>query len=140
MMKAAFKKYLAANNDLLPDSLSQLKPYFDVPVTDAMLDRYQLLQTRTPDNSADLVKLTAYADEDYDSNHGMSINGAWGGRFNRVSGSVQAAADAFAQANNGQKPGDVSQIMPYLKNPVDTATAQKYLSQITAGNVPNGAP
>ncbi|HEX4350951.1 MAG TPA: sigma-70 family RNA polymerase sigma factor, partial [Verrucomicrobiae bacterium] len=81
MMKAAFKKYLAANNNILPGALTQLEPYFDAPVTDDMLQRYQLMQSGTPDNSAELVKLIAYADDDYDSTHGMSINGAWGGGF-----------------------------------------------------------
>jgi RNA polymerase sigma factor (sigma-70 family) len=140
MMKAAFKKYLAANNDMLPADLSQLKPYFDVPVTDDTLHRYELLQSGKPDNLADLVKLVKYADEDYDSNHGMSINGAWGGRFNRVSGAVQAAAKAFENDNNGQVPGEPSQIMSYLKNPVDVATVQKYLNQITSGVSANQGP
>jgi RNA polymerase sigma factor (sigma-70 family) len=140
MMKSAFKKYLAANNDILPSNLSQLIPYFDMPVTDEMLQRYQLLQTGKPDNSADLVKLAVYADVDYDSNHGMSINGAWGGRFNQVSGAIQDAADAFAKDNNGQMPNQPSQVIPYLKNPIDTATVQKYLNQIAAGIKPNRGP
>ena len=140
MMKAAFKKYLAANNDILPSDLSELKPYFEVPITDAMLQRYELLQTGKPDNSADLVKLAVYADEDYDSNHGMSINGAWGGRFNRVSGAVEAASEAFAKANHGQLPSEPSQVMPYLKNPMDAETVQKYLNQIAAHVNANRAP
>jgi RNA polymerase sigma factor (sigma-70 family) len=140
MMKAAFKKYLAANNNILPADLFQLKPYFDAPVTDAMLQRYQLLQSGTPDNSADLVKLAVYADPDYDSNHGMSINGAWGGRFNTVSGAVQIAAEAFAKNNNGQMPGDPSQIISYLKNPIAAVTVQKYLNQIAANASANRAP
>ncbi len=140
MMKSAFKKYLAANGDLLPSNLSQLIPFFDAPVTDEMLQRYQLLQTGKPDNSADLVKLIVYADTDYDSNHGMSINGAWGGAFNQVSGAVQNAADAFAKDNNGQMPTQPSQIIPYLKNPIDTTTVQKYLNQIAAGVRPNRGP
>jgi len=36
----------------------------------------------------------------YDSNHGMSINGARGSSFNIVKGSVENAADAFARDNN----------------------------------------
>jgi len=140
MMKAAFKKYLAAHDDILPADLSQLKPYFELPVTDAMLQRYELLQSGEVDNSADLVKLAVYADADYDSNHGMSINGAWGGRFNRVSGAVEIAAEAFAKANNGIMPGEPAQIMPYLKQPLDANTVQKYLNQIAANKSANRAP
>ncbi len=140
MMKAAFKKYLAANNDVLPNDLSELKPYFDVPVTDEMLQRYKLLQTGKPDNSADLVTLIKYADDEYDSNHGMSINGAWGGRFNTVSGAVQTAAAAFAKDNNGQAPTQSSQIMSYLAQPIDAQTVQKYLNQLAGNSIANGGP
>ncbi len=132
MMKAAFKKYLAAHDGILPADLYQLKPYFDAPVTDAMLQRYKLLQTGKPDNNADLVRLEVFADEDYDSSHGMSINGAWGGRFNRVQQAVEAAAGAFAKANHGQLPTDSSQLTPYLKKPIEAATIQKYLAQMAA--------
>jgi RNA polymerase sigma factor (sigma-70 family) len=140
MLKAAFQKYLAANSNILPADLFQLKPYFDAPVTDAMLQRYQLLQSGTPDKAADLVKLAVYADPDYDSNHGMSINGAWGGRFNTVSGAVQIAAEAFAKNNNGQMPTAPSQIMSYLNNPMATVTVQKYLNQMAAKTIANRAP
>ena len=140
MMKAAFKKYLAANNNILPQVLTQLEPYFDVPVTDDMLQRYTFLQSGTPDKSADLVKLTAYANPDYDSNHGMSLNGAWGGRFNAVSGAVQSAAEAFSKDNYSQMPSDPSQVTPYLKRAIDPVTIQKYLNQIKANSAANRGP
>jgi RNA polymerase sigma factor (sigma-70 family) len=38
----ALDKYLEANNQQLPADLSQLKPYFDPPVDDAVLQRYQV--------------------------------------------------------------------------------------------------
>jgi RNA polymerase sigma factor (sigma-70 family) len=132
MMQSAFKNYLAANNDILPADLSQLKPFFNVPVSDEMLQRYQLLQTGKPDKSADLVKLVAYADEDYDSNHNMAINGAGGGRFNKIQEAVQAAVNYFTADNNGQMPSQPFQIMSYLKKPIDVDTVQKYLNQIIA--------
>ena len=132
MMKAAMKKYLAANGNILPASLLALEPYFDVPVTDDMLQRYQLLQSGTPDNSAELVKLIAYADDDYDSNHNMSINGASGGAFNRMHDAIYDATMEFTLANYGQPPTDPSQIAPYLKRSVDPVTMQKYFGQITA--------
>jgi RNA polymerase sigma factor (sigma-70 family) len=39
----AVDKFAAANNGQLPAEISQLKPYFDVPVEDSMLERYQVL-------------------------------------------------------------------------------------------------
>jgi RNA polymerase sigma factor (sigma-70 family) len=136
MMKAAFKQYLAAHDGILPADLYQLKPYFDVPVTDEMLQRYKLLQTGKPDNSANLVTLEGYVDQDYDSNHQMSINGASGGRFNLVQQTVGAASAEFAKDNYGQTPTDPSQIAPYLKTVIDPVTIQKYLTQLAADPPP----
>jgi RNA polymerase sigma factor (sigma-70 family) len=136
MMKDAMKKYLAANNNIAPADLSELKSYFDAPVTDDMLSRYKLLQTGTVDNSADLVTLTAHADDDYDSNHGMSINDAWGGGYNHVQDVVNSAISSFLLANLGQMPTDPSQLQAYLKQPVEPATIQNYINQVAANPPP----
>jgi hypothetical protein len=129
MLFAAIKKYLAANNNILPANLSELKSYFEVPVTDEMLQRYTLLQTGTPNSSDGLVKLTSYADDDYDSNHEITLHGASGGGFNRNEDAINDAAREFARANNYQTPTDPTQIAPYLHKTIDPATIQKYLNQ-----------
>jgi hypothetical protein len=135
MTKNAIKEYLAANGNVLPSDLYQLKPYFDVPVTDAMLQRYQLLQTGTPDPTATLVKeIAPPVDDEYDSYHEISLNGADGSGVNEISSAVSAAAKAFAKNNNGQRPTDSSQVMPYLQQPIDTAKIQKYLNQFASPN------
>ena len=135
MTKNAIKEYLAANGNVLPSDLYQLKPYFDVPVTDAMLQRYQLLQTGTPDPTATLVKeIAPLVDDEYDSYHEMSLNGAGGSGVNVISSAVSAAAKDFAKNNNGQRPTDSSQVMPYLQQPIDTAKIQKYLNQFASPN------
>lgn len=129
MMQTAIKKYLAMNNNILPANLSELKSYFDVPVTDEMLQRYTLLQTGTPNDSADLVKLTSFADDDYDSTHEITLYGASGGGFNRNEDAINDAAREFARANNYQAPTDPAQIAPYLHKTIDPTTIQKYLNQ-----------
>jgi hypothetical protein len=135
MTKNAMKEYLTANGNVLPSNLYQLEPYFDVPVTDAMLQRYQLVQTGTPDPSTPLVKETAQpVDDEYDSYHEISINGASGSGVNEIASEVLAAANAFAKNNNGQRPTDSSQITPYLQQPIDTAKIQKYLNQFASPN------
>lgn len=137
MMKSAMKKYLAVHGDVLPAELKELKPYLEKPVTDEMLARYKQLQSGKVNNSEPLVPLTgAFADEEYDSNHGMSINGAWGGRFNRVEQAIKMAAQDFARDHNGQLPSAASDISGYLKKPVDEITAQKYLKQTQADPPP----
>ncbi len=131
-MQAAMKRYLAAHNQNLPVTLSELQPYFSFPVTEEMLGRYQLLQTGKPDYNTALVRLTApYADKDFDSTHQMSMNGASGSRFNLMNEAVRSAANAFT-AENGELPINASQILPYLQRPVETATIEKYLGRFLA--------
>ncbi len=132
MMKDAMKKYLAANNNIAPPDLYVLKPYFDEPVTDEMLSHYKLVQTGTVDNNRDLVRLTFHADDEYDSNHGMSISGAWGGGYNNVRLAVGSAFASFFADNSGQLPTDASQLQSYFKQPMDAATVQKYLDEMAA--------
>lgn len=135
MTKNAIKEYLAVNGNVLPSDLYQLKPYFDVPVTDAMLQRYQLLQVGTPDPTATLVKeIDPPVDDEYDSYHEISLNGAGGSGVNEIASAVLVAANAFAKNNNGQRATDSSQIMPYLQQPIDTAKIQKYLNQFASPN------
>jgi RNA polymerase sigma factor (sigma-70 family) len=129
MLHNALKKYLAANNDILPASLLDLKPFFNVPVTDAMLSRYELLQSGKPDPRADLVKLNSYTDEDYDSFHTITLNGASGGGFNRNQDAINDAAREFARLNNYQSPTNPAQIAPFLSRTIDPVTIQKYLNQ-----------
>jgi len=129
MMQNAMKDYLAANNNLAPGNLSALLPYFNAPVTQDMLNNYQLVQSGPVDNHADLVILTNHVDDLYDSNHGMSVSGAWGGGYDRVGTAVNSAIANYMLANSGQSPTDASQLQSYLDRPVDSATLQNYLNQ-----------
>jgi DNA-directed RNA polymerase specialized sigma24 family protein len=131
LTRKALKKYLAANEDMLPADLLPLKPYFDTPVTDDMLQRYAFMQTGkiSGDLSQSVVKKAVYADADYDSNQEMSMSGGGGGSFNRLQDAINDAAREFASVNNYQAPTDPSQIAPFLHKPIDAATIQKYLNQ-----------
>ncbi len=133
-MRSAIERYLAANQGVLPAELSELKPYFKTPVTDEMLQRYNLLQTGKPsqDRQEKLVELHLHADEDYDSNREMSLAGGGGGSYNRIKEAIRGAADAFARDNQGQRPRAHSQIQSYLQRQIDPVSAQKYLNQYAA--------
>ncbi|MCI0536941.1 MAG: hypothetical protein L0Z50_17135, partial [Verrucomicrobiales bacterium] len=132
MMMPAVQKYLAANGGVLPPDLFQLKPYFDGPVTDEMLQRYQLLQTGKPDADAKLITLSAHVDEEYDSQFTASLNGGQGGDYNLAREAVKIAAVEFAKDNNGQTPSEASQLAAYLKHPLEAATVQKYFQRYLA--------
>jgi RNA polymerase sigma factor (sigma-70 family) len=132
LTRAALQKYTAANNGLLPANLLQLKGNFDAPVTDAMLARYELLQAGAPDPNKPLVRKKVMVDDEYDSDQFMSLNGAGGGNVNKAREAVGGAIGEFSRDNFGQAPTEASQVMPYLKRPMDAAVVQKYLNEAEA--------
>ncbi|MBI4659861.1 MAG: sigma-70 family RNA polymerase sigma factor [Verrucomicrobia bacterium] len=129
-MMPAVRKYLAANDGVLPSDLFQLKPYFEGPVSDEMLQRYELLQTGKPDADAKLIRLSAHVDEEYDSQFEMSLNGGQGGDYNLAKEAVKIASVKFAEDNNGQMPSEASLLAAYLKQPMDAALVQKYFQRL----------
>ncbi len=136
-IRTAIQKYAAANNGSLPPDLFALKSYFDLPVTDAMLQRYKLMQSGKMQESNDtLVRKSVYADPEYDSNQEISMRGGGGGAFNDIEGQINSAAMAFYSANPGQMPADPSQLAPYLKSNIEDATVRKYLKKMAANPPP----
>jgi len=135
MLQQALRGYVKANGDQLPSDLSQLKPYFDKPVDDAILARYSLLQTGKISEASDyLVAETAPpVDDEYDTVHKISMNGLNTSSVNRTEDAVKQAGIQYAQANNGLLPTDPSQLAPYLKEPIDPAKIQKVLSKVPPG-------
>lgn len=151
-MRDAFKKYAAAANGgdlpgnsaqlaqainanaaLLPSDLAQLKPYFDVPVEDATLQRYQFLHLgKFHDNLSDILvnEIAPPVDTEYDTRHEMGLYSSGVGSVNLIADAVAAAAKDYAQANNGQLPSDPAQIAPYLKQPLEAALVLKYLPKL----------
>ena len=78
----AVDKFAAANNGQMPTDLSQLKQYFDVPVDDAMLQRYQVLPPADGSSLQDnwVMGEKTRVDPDYDQHlykrrYGRSVGG-----------------------------------------------------------------
>ncbi len=137
MLQQALRGYARANDGMLPTELSQLKPYFQTPMDEAILRRYSLVQSgKVADvpQSEYLVRETAPpVDDEYDTIHSISINGINIHGVNRIEDAVKQAGIQYAQANNGLLPTDPSQLAPYLKEPIDPAKIQKVMSQVPPG-------
>jgi RNA polymerase sigma factor (sigma-70 family) len=78
----AVDKFATANNGQMPTDLSQIKPYFEVPVDDAMLQRYQVLQPAEGSSLQDdwVMGEKVRVDPDYDMHlykrkYGKSVGG-----------------------------------------------------------------
>ena len=133
----AIKKYAQANGGALPGDLSQLKPFFEKPVDDATLARYSLLQTGkmsdAPPNAYLVGEKAPPVDDQYDSIYEFGVNSVRSSSVNNPGDIVWDSLVQFAKANNGNLPAEVSQLMPYLKRPLDQGKVQEILASIPSG-------
>jgi len=70
ILQNALVAYIKANHEQLPDDLSRLRPYFEKPVDDAILQRYKLLRTGSAKGlgtSDWVIAEKAAVDKEYDS-------------------------------------------------------------------------
>ena len=136
-MQQALRQFVDANAGALPADLSQLQPYFAAPVDPALLARYQLTQTgNLSDFGKDqrfIAETAPPVDDEYDSRFEFGLGGRDSHSVNKTEDALEAAATAYANANNGLLPRDPSQVVPYLQQAVDPVQVQKFLAQIPTG-------
>jgi len=136
-LQQALRGYAQANGGQLPSDLGQLKSYFQKPVDDAMLARYSLLQTGkiadVPSGQYLVAETAPPVDEEYDTVHKITLNGLNTSSVSRIDDAVKQAGIDFAKANNGLLPTEPSQLVPYLKEPIDPAKIQKVMSKVPPG-------
>jgi RNA polymerase sigma factor (sigma-70 family) len=137
MLQQALRGFAQANGGQLPADMSQLKPYFQKPVDDAMLARYSLLQsgkaTEVPSGQYVIAETALPVDDEYDTVHRLTMAGINTSTFNRIEEIVKQAGTKFAEANNGILPTQPSQLEPYLKEPLDPSKIQKVLNKVPPG-------
>ena len=135
-LRSALHGFTDANNGQLPQNLAQLKPFFDRPVDDAMLQRYKLLQTGKLSDITDQYLVGEIApplDPEHDARYEFSLNGTHSESGSPAEMAVEEAGIQFAQAHEGSLPTDPSQLAPYLKQPIDPHKVQDILSKIPPG-------
>ena len=76
----ALNSYVQASGGQLPAEVADLKPYFNPPVDDALLDRYQLVRTGkasdVPAQDPAVITEKAQVDADFDSLLNVGLNSA----------------------------------------------------------------
>jgi len=137
LARKALSKYLQTNEGLLPSDWSQLKPYFEKPIDDAILQRYALLQTGklsdVPPNAYLFAEQAKPVDDEYDSFFQFNLNGTHSNSLPPTGNAVEQATLNFAAIHDGLLPTSPSQLAPYLKQPIDPAEVQKTLDRIPPG-------
>jgi RNA polymerase sigma factor (sigma-70 family) len=133
-LKPALTQYQQANNGQFPSDLSQLQTYFDPPVDDSVLQRWEIGPSNTVPSvgvGAMVVTQIGAVDADYDTRYAVGPNG-WGSAgpyawdpANSPAVVLKSAVQAYMDANNGQQPTDPSQLAPYVTTPQEQAALQK---------------
>ena len=140
MLKKALTGYMQSSNGQLPTDLAQLQPYFDSPLDDAILQRWEI----APANVIQSLKMggdvvitqKAPVDEVFDTRFGIGPNGFGQTDFmqNETYVTLNPVFDAYRAAHNGQWQTDMSQLVPYVKTPEQQAVLQKLILKDSAGN------
>jgi hypothetical protein len=137
MTRDAIKSFAAANDGALPGDLSQLKPFFETPVDDAILARYSLLQTGkladAPQNEFLFAETAPPVDGEFDSSFQFRMNGTRASTVNDPGDIVWDSLSQFAKAHDGNLPVDAPHLMPYLTRPLDQGKVQEILASLPTG-------
>jgi hypothetical protein len=122
----ALSKYMNANNGQFPANVSQLQAYFDSPMDQAILDRWQIVpQSDLPNQKMGgdwVITEKAPIDPALDQSWAIGQNGYGTSSYqtpemNSAIATLTPVMKAYAAANNGSEPSDPSQILPYLTTP-----------------------
>ncbi len=142
----ALKNYIEANNGQFPTDLSQLQPYFNPSVDDAILNRWKIVpQSDVPGVGVGpdwVITEKAPVDAELDNQWALGRNGY--GSTSYQSSDVSAAIatitpamKAYAAANDGKEPADLSQMIPYLTTPEQQTAFQTLMKIKNSTNAPS---
>ncbi|MCI0744281.1 MAG: sigma-70 family RNA polymerase sigma factor [Verrucomicrobia subdivision 3 bacterium] len=135
LLQPALKEYGRANNGQFPADLSQLQPYFKSSVDAAILQRWEVAPAATVKalgmGGDVIITQKAPVDDLYDTRFGIGPNGFGSTDFlSSLTRDVLAPVNqAFAAANNGKFPEDLSQLLPYAVTPEQQAALQKLIQK-----------
>lgn len=134
LLSDALSKYKAANQGQLPPNPVALTSYFDAPIDSAILDRYALFPSATPQDpkyEGNLFQEKAPIDADYDVRFTLSTGGGWAmwdGPLAWIENSEQRnreAIDRYTKANHGMRPTSVLDWVPYFDPPLSPELIEK---------------
>jgi RNA polymerase sigma factor (sigma-70 family) len=139
MLQKALTGYMRGNSGQMPTDLGQLQPYFDSPVEDAILQRWEIAPAATVKSlglGGDvIITQKAPVDDVFDTRYGIGPSGFGSTDFlgREVAPTMNPVWEAFRAAHNGQWPDDVSQLLPYATTPEQQAALQKLMLKNSAG-------
>ena len=133
MMKTALTRYLRNNSKQFPSDLAQLQPYFDSPLDDSILQRWEIAPAQTVKSlgmGGDvIITQKAPVDDVFDTRFGIGPNGFGSTDFlsREIAHTMDPVWEAFRNEHNGEWPEDVSQLHPYAKTSEQQLALQKLM-------------
>jgi RNA polymerase sigma factor (sigma-70 family) len=133
MLSKALKAYLQSSRGQSPTGLGQLQPYFDAPVPEAVLQRWEIAPAGTVKSlemGGDIIiTQKAPVDDVFDIRQGIGPGGSGSTDFlsREMVDTMKPVWEAFMTAHNGQWQTDNSQLLPYATTPEQQALLQKLI-------------
>jgi RNA polymerase sigma factor (sigma-70 family) len=133
MLKKALTGYMEGNNEQFPTDLAQLRPHFESPVEDAILQRWEIAPASTIKSlglGGDvIITQKAPVDDVFDTRFGIGLHGSGSTDFlqSLTESAMRTVREAFRVAHNGQWPSANSQLLPYATTPEQQVALQKWM-------------
>jgi len=134
LVENALQKYYQANGTTFPPDFTQLQPYFESPVDDSVLQRWQFTSAQTVPNvdvGDPIITQKAAVDDLFDSRIviGPRAYGSSDFLASEIKTTLDPVYQAFMAANNGQEPTSQAQLQPYATTPEQKALLQKVMER-----------
>ena len=134
IVETALQKFYQANGKQFPTDLAQLKPYFDSPVDDAILQRWEITSANTVPNLGmgnPIITQKAPIDDMFDQRIAIGPYGYGSTDFlsSEIKSTLGPVFQAFQDANNGQESTNPSQLLPYTSTAEQKALLQKLMQR-----------
>jgi RNA polymerase sigma factor (sigma-70 family) len=134
MIFGALQKYSHANNEQFPTDLTQLQPYFDSPVDDAILQGWEIVPAKDIPNmkfGGDwLITEKSAVDDVFESRMVIGSSGFGNSDFlsTEIQNTLAPVYKAFSAAN-GQNITDSSLLLPYATTQEQKVLIQKLMQR-----------
>jgi RNA polymerase sigma factor (sigma-70 family) len=133
MLNRAVIGYLKNNAGQMPTDLAQLQSYFDSPVDDAILQRWEIAPANTIRSLGmggnSIITQKAPVDDQFDTRYGIGPSGFGTTDFlnSELGDTLAPVYEAYSAAHNGQAGATSVQLLPYATTPEQQAAIQKFI-------------
>jgi len=130
----AVRKFAAANDDMIPTQVSQVAPYLEKPLDDAILQRFQIVAagklSDLPEQKDLITETGPVVDQEFETTISTRQKGSTMRSFSAVDDTIEAAAARFAEANSGMLPRTVSDLAGLLPANIAPDRIERFLTKI----------